>query len=272
MSRMMREINTLGWLLLVSAVLVCSGGAMAQESEKPALEAPEVGWADGEAGFGWVQGWLRAEAGVPADKDLPDRAVTGLFGVYVTLRDEGRVMGRGQAIRADIKDAIDKPGTPIQLAPLLAAATRQALEELKDHQMKRALELQIVDPDLLEIAIRDARQHVQLDIQLGHGLESIILPVGAPDEAVFSTFTGFHGLRLSGALAGKADYAWPAIELSRNNAAPRQIYRLMDLQGYDADELPIVARADGPALQRFEVIHMVRPKAAQPMHSSRVAT
>lgn len=225
-----------------------------------------MGWADGEAAYAWVQGWLRDDAGVPNDQDLPDRAVTGLFGVYVTLRDEGRVMGRGQALRTDIKDAIDQPGPPIQLAPLLAAATRQALQELKDKQMKRAIELNIADPELLNLTIMDARKRVQVDIQLGHTLQSIVLPASAPDQAVFSTFApGYHGLRLAGPLAGKADLAWPAIELSRNNPAPRQIFRLMDLQGYDADELPLVARADGPALQRFAVIHMVRPRPGQPM-------
>lgn len=264
---MLRRYNIMG-CLIVLAVLASSGGAEAQEATevKTPKDAPNVGWADGEAAFAWVQSWLRDEAGVPESKDLPDRAVKGVFGVYVTLRDEGRDMGRGQALRTDIKDAIDKPGSPVQLAPLLAAATRQALEELKDKQMKRAIELKIKDPKLVAIAIQDAKKRVQIDIQIGHDLESIILPANAPDQAVFSTFApGYHGLRLAGPLAGKADIAWPAIELSRNNAAPRTVFRLMDLQGYDADELPLVARAEGPALQRFNVIHMVRPRPSQPM-------
>lgn len=255
-------------VLLLTVLLVCTGGAMAQPADaaEPAKDAPAVGWADGEAAFGWIQGWLRSEEGVPDDAELPDRAVTNLFGVYITLRDEGRVLGRGQAMRDDIKDAIDRPGKPIQLAPLLAAATRKALEQLKDKQTKRAIELNIADPELLAIAIQNARRRVQLDIQIGHSLESITLPGRAKDEAVFTTFApGYHGLRLAGPLAGNADYAWPAIELSRNNSPPRQIYRLMDLQGYDADELPLVARADGPALQRFSTIHMVRSGPAQPM-------
>ena len=263
---MLPKCNILAWML-VWGMLIGANPIWAQEAAaEPAEDAPAVGWADGEAAFGWAQGWIRSKEGVPDDAKLPDREVTGLFGVYVTLRDEGKVLGRGQAIRSDIKDAIDQPGKPIQLAPLLAAATRQALEELKDKQMKRAIELNIVDRELLQIAIQDARNRVQLDIQIGHSLESIILPASAPDQAAFTTFaSGYHGLRLAGPLAGKADYAWPAIELSRNNSPPRQIFRLMDLQGYDADELPLVARADGPALQRFSVIHLVRSGPAQPM-------
>ncbi|MEO0476869.1 MAG: hypothetical protein AAF085_13005 [Planctomycetota bacterium] len=260
--RMMRYGNMLGLLL---AGLLWAGSAGAQAAAE-AQEAPLVGWAEGEAAFQWVQGWLRSDEGVPEDADLPDRSVAGLFGVYITLRDNGRVLGRGQALRADLQDTIDEPGKPIQLAPLLAAATRQALEELKDKQTKRAIELKINDPELLQGAIRDARKRVQLDIQLGHSLKSITVPARATDDAVFKTFApGYHGLRMAGPLAGKADFAWPAIELSRNNTAPRQVFRLMDLQGYDADELPLVARADGPKLQRFDVIHLVRPGAAQPV-------
>ena len=250
------------WALLL--VLFAWPG-FAQEAEAPE-QAPEVGWADGEAAFGWVQAWLKDAEGVPKDADLPERAVTGCFGVYVTLRDDGRVMGRGQALRSDLKDAIDKPGKPIELAPLVAAAARQAVSQLEDKQMKRAIELDISDPELLKLAVFEARKRVQIDIQIGHSLKTIVVPRDAPDEAVFSTFApGYHGLRLAGPLAGKADLAWPATELSRNNSAARQVFRLMDLQGFNADELPIVARADGPALQRFSVIHMVRPGPGQPM-------
>lgn len=263
---MMPKSDIVGWVLVL-ALFCYAGCAIAQEAgPKPAQDAPSVGWADGEAAFAWAQGWLRNEQGIPDDAELPDRAVTHLFGIYVTLRDEGKVLGRGEAIRTDIKDVIDQPGKPIQLAPLLAAAMRQALDELKDKQMKRAIELNIKKPEMLQIAIREALQRVQLDLQLGHSLTSIVLPAHAKDPDVFATFApGYHGLRMAGPLAGKADYAWPATELAHNNPAPRTIYRLMDQQGYDADELPLVARAQGPALQRFQTIHLVRPRPAQPM-------
>lgn len=263
--------RNIGAAVLILAVWLSCNAVQAQDapaaqSAKPVKDAPTVGWADGEAAFEWVQGWIRKDGEVPEEADLPDRPVTALFGVYITLRDDGRVLGRGQAMRSDIKQVINRDGPPVQLAPLLAVATNQALEELKDKQMKRAIELGISDAELLELAVRDTHRRVQVDIQLGHSLESITLPVSAPDEAVFTTFApGYHGLRLAGPLAGNADYAWPAIELSRNNSPPRQIFRLMDLQGYDADELPLIARTDGPALQRFQVIHMVRPGPAQPM-------
>jgi len=252
-------------VVLLPLTLLAGSGAIAQELEG-AKEAPAVAWADGEAAFEWVQEWVRSDKGVPKDADLPDRSVTGLFGIYVTLREDGRVLGRGQAIRQDVKDAIDRPGNPIQLAHLLAAATKQALKELDDKQKKKAVELNITDPALYKQAVLALRKRVQVDVQLGHSLESIIVPLDAKDDAVFSTFApGFHGLRLAGAIAGNADYAWPATELARNTTPPRLVFRLMDQQGYNADELPLIARADGPALQRYEVIHMVRSGPAQPM-------
>lgn len=261
---MMQKCNIVTWVLIAfwGAGLTSTSEAEARLGEN----APSIGWADGEAAFDWAQSWLRREEGVPADADLPQRAVTDLFGIYITLRDEGKVLGRGQAIRSDIKDAINQPGRPVQLAPLLAIALRQALDELKDKQTKRAIQLGIEDRDKLQLAIHSARQRAQLDIQLGHSLESVVLPARAKEHAVLTTFApGYHGLRLAGPLAGKADYAWPAIELARNHSAPRTVYRLMNLQGYDADELSLVARADGPALQRFQTIHLVRPRSDQPM-------
>lgn len=248
-------------VLLVGLLVLLAGWPVLGQGEAPALAVE-----DGEAAFEWVQGWVRSEKGVPADADLPQRPVSGLFGVYVTLREDGRVLGRGQALREDVSAAIDKPGPAVQLATLAAAATRQALDELRDTQMKRALELKIDEPELFKQALIATRQRVQVDVQLGHNLESIVLPNDGEDGAVFATFApGFHGLRMASPVAGEPTYAWPATELSRNTSPLRVVLRLLDQQGFDAEDLPLIARADGPALQRFEVMHMVRPGPAQPM-------
>lgn len=259
---MLPDRNTLAAWLGLCAVLLLAPVGLAQN----AAQAPELAFEDGEAAFNWVQGWVRSEKGVPDDADLPDRPVTGVFGVYVTLREEGRILGRGQALRNDADQSIDQPGPAVQLAPLLAAATRQALDELRDKEMKRAIELDIADPDLFKQGLMAKRQRVQLDIQIGHSLESIVLPIDAEDAALLTTFApGFHGLRMAGNLAGKADYAWPATELARNTPPLQLLFRLLDQQGYGPDVLPRVARGDGPSLQRFTVLHLVRPGPAQPM-------
>lgn len=234
--------------------------------DRQLAEAPEVSWADGEAAYAWVQGWLKSEQGVPAQADLPNRELAGAFGVYITLRDEGRVLGRGQAIREDAADTIDQLGPSVDLVPLLAAATRQAMEELRGKQIKRAVELGITDPKLFNAALQETYKRVQIDLQLGYKLKSIVLPLDAKQDAVFTAFApGFHGLRLAGPIAARADYAWPATELSRNNSPPRTVFNLLDKQGYDAKDLPSVARGQGPELQRFEILHFVRPTAASPV-------
>lgn len=246
---------------LVGLILLAwSFDGTGQEAESPALAR-----ADAEAAFGWVQGWVRSKAGVPDDADLPDRPVTGVFGVYITLREEGRILGRGQVLREDAEETIDQPGPAVQLPALVAAATRQALDDLRTRQMNRAVELGIADNELFKQALMAKRQRLQVDIQLGYNLESIVLPLDGEDAAVFGTFApGYHGLRMAGPLA-TPEYAWPATEVSRNTSPLRLMLRLLDKQGYDADALPVVARADGPALQRFKIFHMVRPGPAQPM-------
>lgn len=257
--------NTAGiWALVVLAFvlgLAAASPALAQAD----ASAPALAQADGEAAFDWVQDWVRSEQGVPGDDALPDRPVSGVFGVYVTLRDEGRVMGRGQALREDVDATIDRPGPPVQLAELLSAATVQALDQMRDKMMERAVEIGLNDPDLFKQGYLAARQRVQVDVQIGHNLESIVLPIDGEEAAVFATFApGFHGLRMSGNIGGAPDYAWPATELSRNTTPIRLVLRLLQAQGYDPDDLPLVARADGPGLQRFEVLHVVRPRPAQP--------
>lgn len=258
--RMLLSRNT--WALLGALVLVlASAGASAQEDG-----APEVSWADGEEAFGWVHKWVRDEAGVPEDADLPSRPVGALFGVYVTLRQDGRVLGRGQALREKVADTVDQAGPAVELAPLVAAATRQALSELRDKLMKDAVERNINDPQVFKDRLLATRQRVQVDIQLGHNLESVVLPIDSGVKAVFDTFAhGYHGLRLIGPLTESADYAWPATELAKNTSPPRLLFRLLDQQGYEPDDMPLIARADGPALQRFDIIHVVRPASAQPM-------
>lgn len=264
--RMLLGRNTPGrWAVRLVGVLLAAAWAGSAAGQADA-RAPALAATDGESAFDWVQDWVRADAGVPGRDALPDRPVTGVFGVYVTLRDEGRVMGRGQALREDVDATVDRPGPPVQLAELLAAATVQALDQMRDKMMQRAVEIGLNDPDLFKQGYLAARQRVQVDVQIGHNLESIVLPIDGEDAAVFATFApGFHGLRMAGNIAAAPDYAWPATELSRNTTPIRLILRLLDEQGYDPDDLPLVARADGPSLQRFEVLHLVRPRPAQPM-------
>lgn len=263
---------------LLAALMLGPGVTTAQAGNDPANPdrennpenpaAPELAWADGEAAFAWVQQWVRSEQGVPDNQTLPDRSATGLFGVCVTLRDQGRVLGRGEAYRTDAAKTIDTPGPPTRIAPLLADATRQALDDLRDTLMNKAVDLRISDPKLFDRALLDTRQRVQIDVQLGYDLTSIVLPLDAPDDAVFTQYApGFHGLRLAGPIAAEPSVAWPVTELTRNTSPPRTVFKLLQDQGYDAKDLPLIARGDGPSLQRFNVLHVVQTAPGQPVHS-----
>jgi hypothetical protein len=229
-----------------------------------AVSAPPVAPEDGEVAYYLVDGWVRAGE-VPEDASLPRAPLTGVFGVYVTLRDDGQLVGSGSALREDLTDAIDTPGPPVDMAVLLAEATRTALRDLEQTQRRRAIELGISDPDLLAQRVRDVHARLQIDVQVGHKLESVVLPADGTGDAVYAQFVpGFHGLRLTGPLMPDGDLVWPANALARNTSPRSQLVQLLDRQGFEEEDLAVVARPSGPQLERFEVIHFVQANASMP--------
>lgn len=255
------------WLICVLACLgVAMGGSRSVEAQAQGQVDGGLTAVEAEAGFGWVEDWVRRGEAVPEDAALPGTQVVGVFGACVTLRADGRVLGRGEAVREDVAAAIGGGGPAVRLAGLLAKATREALAEMRSKQMRRAVDLGINDPDLFDRGFRAARQQVQIDVQIGYGLTSIVLPLEEEQLAVFSQYApGYHGLRLVGPIAEGGSLAWPATERSRNTSPPRTLFRLLEAQGYDAEDLELVARGDGPRLQRFDAMHLVRTGPDAPL-------
>ncbi len=246
---------------MVWAVLLCLSWPAAGQGVD---SAPPVAPEDGEVAYYLVDGWVRAGE-VPEDASLPRAPLTGVFGVYVTLRDDGQLVGSGSALRDDLTDAIDTPGPPVDMAVLLAGATRAALRDLEQTQRRRAIELGISDPDLLAQRVRDVRARLQIDVQIGHTLESVVLPADGTDDAVYAQFVpGYHGLRLTGPLMPDGDLVWPANALARNSSPRSQLVQLLDRQGFEEEDLAVVARPSGPQLERFEVIHFVQANPSMP--------
>lgn len=246
------------------AVLLALALPVSGQGEAGLGSAPPVAPEDGEVAYYLVDGWVRAGQ-VPEDASLPRAPLTGVFGVYITLRDEGKLVGAGSALRDDLTDAIDTPGPPVDMAALLARATRDALRDLEQTQRRRAIELGISDPDMLAQRVRDLHARLQIDVQVGHKLESVVLPDNGPDNAVFAQFVpGFHGLRLTGPLMPDGDLVWPANALARNSSPRSQLVQLLDRQGFEEEDLVVVARPSGPQLERFEVIHFVQANASMP--------
>jgi len=270
LGRMMPFCNTgMSRRTLVVGLLVgllCAAAAMpgrAQLIGEPALEAPLVEPSDGEVAFGLVEGWVRAGE-IPEDEALPGTPLTGLFGVYVTLRDRGQLLGKGQALREDLAMTIDAQGPPTDMAVLLARATREAMAAVEQHQRRQAQALDIVDADPIARARQSLLSRLQVDVQIGYGLSSVVLPAnGAADEIYAHFVPGFHGLRMTGALMPQGDLIWPGVALARNTSPRSQLVQLLKQQGYNDSDIETIARSDGPRLERFEVIHIVRPVRIQ---------
>lgn len=247
-----------GGLRIAAVVLVMLAGfaAMAQ--------APELAPEDAEPAFAQVERWVRAGA-VPGAEDLLKTPMIGVIGVQVTLRDDGDFVGQGLAVREDIAACLDKPGPPTEMNALLARATQAALDDAREKLKRRAIELGLGKPELFEQMVREFQARALVDVQLGYGLTSVLLPPVAADDAVFGQFApGFHGLRMSGPLAAEADLLWPGSILARNTSPLSQIRQLLTRQGFNQDDIRLVARQNGPQLQRFNVHHIVRASGNQP--------
>ncbi|XAL98403.1 hypothetical protein OT109_12540 [Phycisphaeraceae bacterium D3-23] len=226
--------------------------------------APTIEPSDGEVAFHLVQGWVRAGR-VPGDDALPSAPLTGVFGVYVSLRDEGRLLGRGVALRPDLGATVDAEGPSVDVALLLAQATRTALREVERAQRRRAIELGITDEDLFEESLRNLHGDLLVDVQLGHHLVTISLPAQGDADAVFGQFVpGFHGLRMTGSLMPNGDLIWPGNALMRNTSPRSQLIQLLDRQGFEEEDLVAVARPAGAQLERFEVVHFLQAGPNQP--------
>ncbi|MFI4859704.1 MAG: hypothetical protein ACIAXF_03365 [Phycisphaerales bacterium JB063] len=254
------------WLAVVCGVLAGSpaAGQGLLDGSDGVGPAPSVEPSDGEVAFYLVQGWVRAGR-VPADEALPSAPLTGVFGVYVTLREDGRLMGRGVALRPDLVDVVDVEGPSVDMAQLLAQATRNALREVERAQRRRAVELSITDEDIFEQSLRNLHGELMIDVQIGHHLVSVTLPAEGPADAVFGQFVpGFHGLRMTGSLMPSGDLIWPGNALMRNTSPRSQLVQLLDRQGFESEDIVDVARPAGPQLERFEVVHFLQAGPAQP--------
>lgn len=243
-----------GWVVVFVLLVLLS---------RPALgDGPEIAAADAQPAFEQVERWVRAGA-VPVDR--LKAPMTGVFGVQVILRDEGELIGRGSALRQDVADAIDQLGPEVDLNGLLAIATRSALEDAQDKLKRRAINLDLGRPELFELLLQEFYSRALVDVQIGYGLTSVLLPPAAADDAIFGQFApGYHGLRMTGPLAPEADLLWPSAILARNTSPRSQLRQLLDRQGYNIEDLPLIARQGGPQLQRFQVYHIVRASQFQP--------
>ena len=266
--------------LAVAVVLLCHGGreASAQQEEAASPGASPVVQVDESHGRrvhriveNWVQagGREEAEAGVaPASLE-----VRGLLAVRVTLRNNGITLGTGDAYRGDLAAALDAdaPAAPVDLIPLVAAATDAALAEALDRVRGRTMEVQLRaadDPDAPNVDEMDPARvgrALDVDLQLATMHERIVIPADAPEDEVYARFApGYHGLLAMPADAPDPAVVWPATALAQNASPHRQMIRLLTRAGLAPTRFDALGRPGGVPLYRFRVIHVVRPPGDMP--------
>ena len=270
-------------------VLVVPAAAVAAE---PALDQADaagqralVDWSHAMRLHGVIERWL-AEGGPPGDDEAGDDAATpievsGVAGVFVTLRWSGVTPWRGQWTRAGLLDELgerradDPPEARLedlgQVVDLVAAAkiaTRAALRKIKAQAAESrdaAPAAENDDPQRGQLAPANIMRRLLVDVQIARTPEQIVLPAQAPEGAALHRFVpGHHGLILTSAQAGAGSRAsgwlWPGEALARNLPPNMQLISVLQSAGLQREQLASVGRPGGLRLYRFEVIHFVRPE------------
>lgn len=240
-----------------------------------ALLAPNLDWSHAQRVYRVVEGWVTKGA-VDRGAAAEPIPASGVVGLRVTIRWSGFLLGVGDSYPrvADVaaSDVRSRPGQQdvpgaVDLTVLAAEATGQALgaveAKLGDLFNQPAAGGAAV-PALMDIA-----QNMQVDIQIGHSPQRVVIMGKHNPRVLYHSFAaGYHGLHLTRqAEPGQASEAWvwPASALSANLSPRGQMMRLLTDAGCDVKGLEFVGRNADPRLERFEVIHVVRPAVDMPV-------
>jgi hypothetical protein len=219
----------------------------------PRLRAPLLDWSHVQEVYRLAEQWTRAAATPPAGEVAPLR-VSGVPALRVTLRWLGMTVGIGDAMTAEQGGEGDVADLAGLTRVATARALAQVLQRLHNQNNPNAAAL---DP------LRDIATQLLVDVQVAHSLRSVQLAAGSPPDLVYRQFIpGFHGLRLHRA-GGVADLTaaviWPGNALAANLSPRSQLLQLLADIKVSYEQIGKIAHPEGPVLERFEVIHMVRP-------------
>ncbi len=260
---MWRRGNALAGLMWCLAATVGAPRAAAQE-------APRADWTDGLRAYAVVRGWLDAGGVDAAEVPPPAMPVTGLFGVRVTLRMNGKTVGSGEAYREQVEAVMAPDGGPAtDLTGLLREATAAAIDQVRqalgEAAFKSVLEGRL-DPDAGPPTLTDVAHQLRVGVQLGYGLEPVRLRRDAPPGAVLGMFApGYHGLRAPAADRSRlGGVVWPATALAGNVPPSSQVSAALAGAGHGPEAFNHAGRPGGVALQRFQVFHVVRSTSLEP--------
>lgn len=227
--------------LLVAVTMLCVGSpAFAAPEASPGTAAPRVDWAVAKLAYAQIDQWV-ADESVNRKADDRPLMVTGVTGVKVTLRYGGLTVGSGESLVPSFN-----PDRKTDLHELAAKATGLALVQFKDQRGA------------------GGKWKLEVDLQVAHTPETIELAANADSKTIYFQFAaGFHGLRMTHhKQKDSSAVMWPASAVASNMRPDSQINRLLANLGYKFNELQAIqarlGHPDGPALQRFQVIHLVR--------------
>ena len=260
--------SVLGAALIAAQAPGAEGGAKASDE----TSAPRVDAAHAKRVHARIR--RRLATGEAAGDPIP---VSGLTGVKVTLRWLGLTVGTGmRALGA--ADGVRDLGAAADAAAKDAIAGLRA--RLHDAKRRAALARRksgattLPAPDGSEPVgafVEQVAPSLQVELQLARRFERIRVPPAAAKSAVYHTFApGHHGLRLrapESAQADRAAWVWPASALAHNQSPRGQMLAL--LRGAGAEDpfaaFGRIARPNGYRLERFRVIHAVRPARHAPV-------
>ena len=257
-------------VLLAGALVALAGaGARAQDGSG----WPPVGEGHARAAQRLVEQWVQ-RGGVPGERAAAIR-VTDLVGVRVTLRSAGITLGDGTAFRPDLAAALRSApvavgGEPLpaaDLVNLLERATSRAFNDVMDRLEDRALEARArAAAGVGDGGGSPSREQIgaglEVDLQIARRGERVVVRADDPAGAVYGRFApGYHGLLVT-ADPERPVAVWPATALALNLSPRRQVLRVLRAAGQDASDPEPLGRPDGVPLHRFDVLHVVRPRAA----------
>lgn len=262
--RAVGRLGVIGWMACLLGAITITASMMparAQTPDQATLDAPLLDASYAKRAYNLVESWLAQKDGDQLTAD-PIR-VTGLIAVRLTLRSQGIVVGQGVAYRPDMSDALDQPGHAIDLVPLLADATGQAkqgvLDSIHDAQMQSVVAGRNPS-EKKQLTVADVHLNLVADLELAYDLQSISLPAGADDQALFTQFAPcYHGLAFHDDSTHIWAWVWPGEAITRNILPPTYLTLGLKRLGMDRGAIDQLARPGGIALARFKTLHIVRP-------------
>ncbi|WP_432798730.1 hypothetical protein [Poriferisphaera sp. WC338] len=261
-------------LLFLAALLLFISPTTAQTSDNDnQLEAPLVDLTSAIQSYLMVEDWL-AKGAVP-DNIAHENPIytTALFGIRITLRQDGLKVAEGTVYSQDVGAFVDIPGPAVNLTALTADAARLSLHNLDEHLIDariNALAKGLITSEEKQRTITDIAPNLQIDIQLAYNLTSVNLAGQDMPKAIYYNFApGYHGLRLTNPARAinpqsKHPYGafiWPATAIAQNMLPPSQVNRLIADLNLKLTDIPQIGQPNGLTFERFDVIHYVKPQA-----------